>query len=179
MKPVIINLWAPPGVGKSRTAAGLFHLMKHAGYRVEHTYEFAKRLTYEGKAADLKRPMYVTVNQEYLHECLIGHVDYIISDSPTGMSIAYTEDGGEAVMVAVYARHVRPRYRCLDIELQRTNRPYETYGRSQTLEESRALEERVRHAILMVQEPGWYIAPADENAAKHILNLVERRYGRD
>lgn len=80
--PYAINLWAGPGIGKSRTAAGLFNLMKHRGHKVELVTERAKFFTYEGNVSALKDQFYLMCLQEYSQRIVADQVDYIITDSP-------------------------------------------------------------------------------------------------
>jgi len=77
-----INLFGPPGVGKSTIAAGLFHYMKRKGYSVELVTEFAKDLVWEDRASTLQIQPYVSMKQFRNLARLRGKVEYVITDSP-------------------------------------------------------------------------------------------------
>lgn len=86
---IVINLWAGPGAGKSTTAAGLFQIMKILGLNVELVTEYAKDLTWEKNVSRLGNQFLVTATQDHRLRRLLGQVDYIITDSPLPLGIAY------------------------------------------------------------------------------------------
>lgn len=86
----VINLWGSPGAGKSTTAAGLFYKMKVADYNVELINEFAKEVTWEGHNNLFKDQLYILGQQNRKLERLRGKVDYVITDSPLLLTLAYT-----------------------------------------------------------------------------------------
>ena len=91
MKPktTVINLYGGPSSGKSTQGAGLFYRMKQAGYNVELVNEFAKEVVWEGNVPLLRDQLYVLAHQHRKLVRLAGKVDYIITDSPVLLSIAY------------------------------------------------------------------------------------------
>ena len=141
----IINLWAGPGAGKSRTAAGLFNLMKTRGHRVELVTEVAKFYTYERNLSALKDQFLLMAQQEY-HQRIIAEngVDWIVTDSPQMMGIAYCSHRPDLPALHQCAQHFRNRYLNYDVFLERDpSRKYQTYGRSQTAGEAQALDARI------------------------------------
>jgi hypothetical protein len=62
-KPLIIELLAGPGAGKSTTALGLSYYFKLAGVNIEYLSEYAKDLTWRGDNHTLALQPYVTVKQ--------------------------------------------------------------------------------------------------------------------
>jgi tRNA uridine 5-carbamoylmethylation protein Kti12 len=88
----IINLFGGPCVGKSVVASELFASMKKEGYNVELVTEYAKELTYEGRFNVLEQDqLYVFTKQHRRILRLKEQVEYIISDAPLLLSIAYSE----------------------------------------------------------------------------------------
>ena len=88
-KTKVINLYGGPCSGKSTQAAGLFYTMKQRGYSVELVNEFAKEVVWEGNVPMLKDQLWVLAHQHHKLVRLAGKVDYIITDSPVLLSIAY------------------------------------------------------------------------------------------
>lgn len=88
----VINLFGPPGCGKSTAAAGLFHKMKVNGYDVEIVTEFAKDMVWEQQHPDrFSNQIYISSVQNNKQLNLIAHgVEYCITDSPVLMSALYT-----------------------------------------------------------------------------------------
>lgn len=85
----VINLYGGPCSGKSTQAAGLFYAMKQQGYNVELVNEFAKEVVWEGNVPMLKDQLWVLAHQHRKLVRLKDKVDYIITDSPVLLSIAY------------------------------------------------------------------------------------------
>ena len=89
----VINLFAGPGAGKSTTAAGLFHKMKLAGYKVELATEFAKELVWDDSLSVLNDQLYLVAEQHKRINRLKNHeIDYVVTDSPILMNLAYCPD---------------------------------------------------------------------------------------
>jgi hypothetical protein len=174
-KPVCINLWAPPGVGKSTTMTGLFTSMKHRGYRVEMAPEFAKQLSYENNRVALDDPFYVMANQEYRLSQLRGKVDYIITDSPPGISEAYCSQE-DSVEVSCLAEHFRYRYVNLDVRLLRSpEHPHQTYGRHHTEQQSVALEATITRIMMSHAEIEPLAIIVGIEAVPRIIHWVEQQ----
>jgi hypothetical protein len=181
--PALINLWSPAGVGKSRTQAAIYHILKMEGARVEAPYEFAKELAYQDNRKAMTDPLYVTGVQEHRNWACLGSVDWIVSDSPTGISLLYIDPTHELYdAITVIASDCRKRYRCFDVRLLRTDRPYETYGRVHTEAQSKALDDRCDIAMQeIIGIDGWRNAAriqADAMAPRRILEWVREEQSR-
>lgn len=85
----VINLFGGPGIGKSTIAADLFALMKREGASVELVNEYAKEITWEGHLSYLEDEFYVLAHQNRRLVRLKGKVDYVITDSPILLGLAY------------------------------------------------------------------------------------------
>lgn len=177
-RPIMISLWAGPGVGKSRTRAGLFNLLKYAGYVVEESHEFAQMLHNEKAWHTLRDSFFVMANQERNNSRLIGEYDMIVTDSPPGLGLAYCPQE-EYPLLMENVKMWRRRYRNLDIRLLRDpERDYETYGRSQTLEEAKEIDRLLDQAMfqLNIEAPRLY---GDKNAPEAIAALLRGRMDAD
>lgn len=172
-RPVLVNLWAPPGVGKSSNMAAIFNILKFKGLRAEMSTEVAKQFTYENNRMALTDPFYVAASQEYRNFMLKGQVDYIVTDSPPGMSLLYCLPKDREPLFEM-VRHVRQRYANIDIRLLRDPaREYQVYGRNHTEAQSRALEGDL-DAILGRLTNNAYHRLADHTASAEIVRWVEQ-----
>lgn len=140
----VINLYGAPGAGKSTTAAGLFNLMKGLGYRVELVTEFAKDLTYSHDDMRLGNQLVILAEQDFRIRRLVGQVDWVITDSPLPLGIAYMTPEYEGWLTAtIWAAFAR--YENYHVLVERGSKPYEEYGRNQDEAEAMRLGIVVGH----------------------------------
>ena len=141
----IINLFAGPGAGKSTTASGLFFLMKTRGYSVELIHEFAKDLTWRGRHNTLECQPYVFGKQLERTECLLGQVDYIITDSPLLLSAVYNNEEKypefQFPVIDIFESHDN-----LNYFIERV-KPYNPVGRNQTKEEALEVDIKIKKLL--------------------------------
>ncbi|MCS3449868.1 putative ATPase [Bradyrhizobium elkanii] len=165
----VINLIGGPGAGKSTTAAGVFFFLKLLNVRCELVTEFAKELTYDENWSDLKRQLYVTAEQERRQRRLVGKVDFIVTDSPLLLGVAYVSDERERRAVEESARSLFDSYENLNFAIQRV-KPYQPYGRKQTEEEARAIDQRLVDEVFRNET----LIPivGDEGAARSVLSAL-------
>lgn len=137
----VISLWAGPGAGKSTTAAALFNLMKRERYSVELVTEVAKDWTYE-HSVRLGDQLSVLAEQNWRLKRLEGQVEWVVTDSPLPLGLVYAPPPDaewlEQVVDAVWHR-----YDNFPFLLRRTSKEYQTFGRSQSLDEAKALDELI------------------------------------
>ena len=86
-----INFFGGPGTGKSTAAAALYVEMKKQGLDVELVTEFAKDLVWEERAKTLQIQPYITIKQYRNLMRVKDKVDYVITDAPMIMGIAYAK----------------------------------------------------------------------------------------
>ena len=142
----VINLFGPPGVGKSTVAAETFSMLKKKGVEVELCTEFAKSLVWEGRSATLQDNLYVFSKQNaMLVQLARNGIDYAVTDSPLPICLAYTREG--------YYQHFRSLvmevfhdYKNINFYLSATHR-YSRVGRIQNEEESRMVDKRLREIL--------------------------------
>lgn len=139
----IVNLFGGPGCGKSTSKAGLFYRMKLAGLKVESVDEYAKELTYDEDWDRLSKQGHVTRTQERRQRRLIDKVDWVVTDSPLLLGIFYVN--GEQATPALFEDIERMfnRYENVNVYINRV-KPYAPYGRSQSEDEARVLDTRIR-----------------------------------
>jgi ABC-type oligopeptide transport system ATPase subunit len=144
VKLKVINLYAGPGSGKSTTAAGLFNLMKTSGYSVELVTEAAKDRTYE-RAWDVRNnQLLLFAQQDHRLRRLEGQVEWAVTDSPLPLGCVYIgplSEYGRWLPVAIWSRFAQ--YNNHNVMIRRV-KPYQTFGRTQTEAEARALDAAAR-----------------------------------
>lgn len=135
----LINLYAGPGAGKSTTAAGLFYSMKLAGLKVELITEYAKELSYDARYRTLENQFYV-FGKQYERLCRVrDQVDFAITDGPLLHSIIY---GKPSVAFHNLVMEAYESFDNHDVYIKRV-KDYFPYGRSQTEEEAKDLDDDV------------------------------------
>lgn len=86
----VVNLFGPPGVGKSTVRSGVFWLMKTVGLSVEEVSEYAKYLVLTGRTWQLEREqLYLLSKQHHKQLILAGQYEYAVTDSPLLLSAFY------------------------------------------------------------------------------------------
>lgn len=85
----VVNILGGPGIGKSTIAAKIFYKLKERGLNVELVTEVAKDIVYEEQLKILKDQLYVFAKQNRRMERLRGKVDFIVTDSPGILALAY------------------------------------------------------------------------------------------
>lgn len=169
----IINLFGGPGCGKSTTAAGLFHKMKLAGYKVELVTEFAKQLTYQGRQILLaNNQAYVHAKQLHYLDSVVGQVDYIVTDSPTLLSAIYAKDSYPKSFKQ-FVLEIFLSYDNINIALKRV-KEYQPYGRNQTLQEAIGIDDKVYEALVSYRIP-FVLIDGNEQAVGQIFNLINNK----
>lgn len=169
-KPLVINLAAGPGAGKSTTAAMLFGKLKLLNKKVELVTEFAKDLTYEGAKTKLETQVYVLGNQYYRLVRLADQVDYIVTDSPLFLSRFY---GKRQETLWLLSKELFDEFNNAIYFIERL-KPYQQYGRSQTEDEARDLDCNIRAFI--AYHYGDYVSVfGDEYAAASIISDLKKK----
>lgn len=87
-----INLFGPPGAGKSTLAAIVFAKLKMMGINCELVTEFAKDKVWERNNEALSNQIYIFAKQYYRMSRCAGQVDVIVTDSPLFLSPFYNKD---------------------------------------------------------------------------------------
>ena len=170
---LIVNLFSGPGTGKSTTAAGVFYKLKSAGVNCEYVQEYAKDKTWEDNAFTLGCQPYITSKQLYRQHRLLNKVDVVITDSPLLNGLIYkghyTGEHFDNWLVETFNQ-----FENLNIFLERNldKHPYNPKGRSQTLEESIAIDYKAQ-MLLEKYHLEYKTVPVDEYAVDKISELIK------
>lgn len=129
--PIVVNLFAGPGAGKSTGAAYIFAQLKIANINAELVTEFAKDLVWQQDMTALKNQLYVLGNQSLRLSRCIDKVDVVITDSPLLMNCTYCsqdEPYYESLQNVVYSDWSK--YNNYNFFIKRV-KPYKKVGRLQ------------------------------------------------
>lgn len=159
----VINLFAGPGAGKSTAAAGLFHIMKNHGHKVELVTEYAKDIVWADRHKELNDQLYITAKQNHRLFLLKDKVEWAITDSPLLLSAVYCR-----MMPSSYIPFLVDVFHDYDnyaVVVRRT-KPYVLFGRNQTEEEAKELDSKIHGLVTsyvqpnkILDVPGSYDAP--------------------
>lgn len=172
-KTKVINLYGGPSSGKSTQASGLFYKMKQQGYSVELVNEFAKECVWEGNVPMLKDQLWVLAHQHRKLVRLKDKVEYIITDSPVLLSIAYrTVYDGPMYTEAIdtLALECYNMYDNIDVFLNRTTE-FTDVGRAQDLEVSKHIDAHILKILIDLNVP-YLSLDVNDNTVGRILELL-------
>jgi guanylate kinase len=141
---LVVNLFAPPGVGKSTTAAGIFWYLKTKGINCELVTEYAKDKVWERSFKTLEDQLYLLGKQNYRMFRLRDQVDVIITDSPLLMQKYYIKDDPK---LRDLVGHQFNKYNNINFFIERDGE-YSTKGRTQTKEESMEMGSKIMDIIV-------------------------------
>jgi hypothetical protein len=162
---IVINLFGGPGISKSTTAAGIFSLLKLHGVDCELVTEFAKDLTWEERQKTLKNQIYIFGKQNHRLWRLNNHVDIIITDSPLLLSLVY-DDGSLSGLTQLIKQSV-DLYTNYNFLLKRV-KPYNPNGRSQTEEQAREIDDKIKVMLDVYANDSYKKIDGDHTAINKI-----------
>lgn len=166
----VINFFAPPGSGKSTTAAGTFFKMKHLGLNVELVTEFAKDMVWAGRYNEMANQSYITAKQFHRMYRLIGQVDWIVTDSPLLLGLIYKEDN----YFLHYDDFLKEQFNAFDntnILLNRA-KPYNPKGRLQSEKESDFMKGNIRN-LLIDNKLNYHVLNGDDTAPDKVIKIIK------
>lgn len=166
----VINLWAGPGAGKSTTAAGLFHLFKVNDHKAELVTEYAKDLVYERR--DMSDQLMILAQQNKRLRRLQGHVDWVITDSPIPLGLIYSREPWNEPWFYDCVEAVFNQYDNYNVVLHRT-KAYQDYGRNQTEEEARALDEQITGLARKMTRKGLLHCDGNRQAPRRLYDALQ------
>ena len=139
---IVVNLFAPPGAGKSTGAAYIFSQLKMQGVNAELVTEFAKDKVWEENEEVFKNQAYLFGKQSFKMSRCRDKVDVIITDSPLLLSALYNDDKVLGETFNQVVNNVFHSYNNMNFFVKRT-KPYNPIGRRQSEEESDALKQPI------------------------------------
>lgn len=166
----VVNILGGPGVGKSTVATDLFSKMKRRQLKVELLYEFAKWVVYDQHTSLLTEQDYIVANQHRQQRRLVGQVDYAVLDSSLLLGLCYLPPNYPPSFSA-FVLDTFMSYTNINIFLTRNpDIPYETFGRTQTEDEAKDVDTKVKMLLDLHHIP-YYEVMSGSDSADQILNL--------
>lgn len=165
----VINLFGAPGAGKSTTARELTSLLNRLGYNVEYVNEFAKKLVWHMRFAEMGDQAFITGVQHHELYMLNGQVDYVVTDSPLLLGLIYGQ-GNSPDTYFPFVLDLFKRYDNINFYIHRVN-DYNPVGRNQSEEESNGIALDVKE-LLESEKITYQEVDGNENAAENLLKYM-------
>ena len=149
---IVVNMLGGSGLGKSTTAAGLYHRMKMEGKDVELVREYVKGWAWENRKVGQYDQIYIFGKQAKSEYALYNKVDYIITDSPIVLSPVYERfyNDGESMIEEAAIKFLNKAekngIKHINFLLER-NKPFNPAGRYETEEQARQVDIDVREFL--------------------------------
>jgi hypothetical protein len=152
--------------------AALFAEMKYRGINCEMIPEYAKDLTWEGRAGKVFAAQdYIFAKQHFRLFRVADEVEFIVTDSPLLLSLVY----GRGVQLPAFHQLVKETYEQYDnlnIFLKRSSqKPYNPKGRNQDEEEAKKLDEQI-FGMLLDESINTHIMEFGRDNPSKILNIM-------
>lgn len=143
---LIINLYAPPGSGKSTGAAYVFAMLKMNGINAELITEYAKDKAWENNTEAIDNQVYIFGQQYYRITRCENKVDVIVTDSPLLLSALYNHSEILGEKFNELVAEIAKSYNTINYYINRV-KPYNPAGRFQSEEESLAMDRKLRDLL--------------------------------
>lgn len=171
----IVNLVGGPSVGKSTCAAYLYYLFKKNGKRAELVRECVKDWLYDGKSVGSFDQLYFLGEGIRRETVLYNKVDYVISDSPVLLNLAYARkycsknvvNSVEMMINAFYAQAHCEGHRHVNVLLKRTH-DYVEKDRYETKEQALEIDEN----IVSILYHNYHVVCPDEAGMNNFYKFV-------
>jgi len=135
---VVINAYGGAGAGKTTACLEIASQLKKEGYVAEYVSEYAKELVWNGDFdkldGSLEHQSEILQEQISRIDRLYGKVDFIVTDAPILLNVAYSKDLTDSYEQMVYK--LQGQYDNFNFVVQRDVSKFEQEGRMQNLEES-------------------------------------------
>lgn len=170
-KPLIINIYGGPGVGKSTFRARLFTELKYRGVICEESPEYAKDKVYEESLTTLSNQIYVFGKQHHRLFRLLKQNDVVVCDSPLLNTLLYDSDNNKELRALVVSEHHKMNN--YDILLVREHE-YQQTGRYQNEEEAKKLDDEIENILIDNNVIYQKNSSSPENAKKIAEDIIGR-----
>jgi nicotinamide riboside kinase len=179
LKMRVVNLFGPPGVGKSVISAAVYADLAKNGLNVELCQEYAKSLVYEQRTDLLKTDqLYILSKQNRkLYTLENKGIDYVLMDSPLPLQIVYNnpENLNQRIFEAL-VMELFNKYDNLNILLERGKEySYQSTGRIHSLEESDEIGGRIKEILKENKIPYIPMKSSNRTVNKIVSLIYEQR----
>ena len=167
----VVNLFAGPGTGKSKTAAALYAEFKYRNVNAELIQEAAKDAAWEGRGGKFfGAQQYILGQQSWRQWRLKGDVDIAVTDSPLPMGLVYMQANFPAQSLRQQIMEDFNHYDNFNVFITR-NKPYNNKGRLQNEDEAKELDGLIKD---MLYELGikYVTVPFGRSAPQRIIEAM-------
>ena len=173
----VINLFGPPGVGKSVISAAVYADLAKNNLNVELVQEFAKQLVYEQRTELLKTDQLYILSNQNRKLCILKDrsLDYVVIDSPLLLQTIYnnpenlSQEIFEPLVLELFNK-----YDNINFLLERGKEyQYQTIGRVHTLEESDKIGGRIKEKLDHYHIPYYSIKSNNRTVGKIVSKIFE------
>lgn len=146
--PIVVNMFAGPGAGKSTTAAGVFSLLKMHGVGCELVTEYAKDLVWEERKLTFDNQLYLFAKQHHRQWCLRNKVDLIITDTSLLFNNIYGKlyDRFDSDIIYDYVLEEFHKFDNLNFVVERV-KAYNEVGRNETKEQAELIDNYIKEYL--------------------------------
>ncbi len=177
-----INFFAGPGAGKSTSTARVFAQLKERGVSVEHVGEYVKAWAYKKQQIKKWDQAYLFgKQQQYEYRYLSNGVKNVVTDSPCFLSVVYAlyygKKAGEnmASALAMLCKEYDEDHSCLNIFLDRGDKPYVQDGRYQSYEAAKDVDKFMKETLWKYNKPFVELDYKDQDGVlAAVLKAVEK-----
>ena len=171
-KPIVVNLIAAPGSGKSTSASAIFANLKNRDCNVELIHEYAKRIVYRGSAHQLRNQFYTSAKQYEILKSTVNYgVKFVITDSPLVLGKIYSQNAPYHVELCTLIDKLNEEFENINVFIQRVKK-YNPSGRVQ----DEAGSDAIAKELLLLMDYDYVI---DGNPSDQVLlaDILYRRFG--
>jgi len=173
-----INLYGGPGCRKSTMAAYIYSQLKGMQCTVELVQEFVKTWAYEKREPSSFDQLYLFARQVRMEDIVLRNgVDYVITDSPIGLAICYSQAYGfvQWPALTILAQEFERIYPSLNLFFDRGGTKYEAHGRYQTEEEAIQMDKLILAYLGVNQLPYQVVNCGDVDTIMSLVISAIRR----
>lgn len=173
----VINMFGGSGIGKSTTAAGLYHALKLDEVNVELVREYVKGWAWAGTKVNTYDQVYIFGKQARSEYMLYGKVDFIVTDSPILLSPIYDRfyNGDDAMVEESALKFIKKAQKNgvehINFLLER-QKAFNPEGRYETEEQAKAVDVYVKNFLDSNNVPYHTLVCSDEERIKTIMDIL-------
>jgi len=175
-KPIVVNMFAGPGAGKSTCSAAVFSLLKMHDVNAELITEFAKDLTWEKRLRTLDNQYYIWGKQHHKMWRVKDQVEVMITDSPLILGLIYGGPRPDCFNETII-ESFKNEFDNINYFLIRLKK-FNPKGRNQTEEESLNLDKEILH-MLIDNDVKYEIMPGSYEGINNITKQILKRLGKE
>jgi thymidylate kinase len=168
-----INIYGGPGSRKSSNAAYIYSQLKGRKLKVELVQEFVKTWAYEQRQPSSFDQLYLFARQLRMEDIVLRNgVDYVITDSPIGLSICYAQayKFNQWPALIILAQEFERTYPSLNLFFDRSGTEYEEHGRFQKEKDAIELDKIILTYLDSKQLPYHVVNCGDTDGIMKLIN---------